>query len=338
MIHWADNPRVLIVDDSPPQIALVERILAADGYNCLSANNGREALARCRTDHVDLVLTDVNMPDVDGLTVCRTLKGAPDTCLIPVLVMTADVRTSHLAALRAGADDVLPKPLSIPELRARIGSAVRTKRYADGLDNAGASLVMLGATIEARDRHTNGHCQRLARYGSALRQRIGVSRQDLLALEQGGYVHDLGKIAIPDAILFKPGPLTADEFALVKTHPIVGDRICEPLRTLERVRTIVRSHHETLDGRGYPDGLRGAAVPLLAQIISIVDVYDALTSDRPYRQALTTQAALETLFDEAHGGTRDVALVDEFAAMIAGDRHSTVQGFGMNSCSNSLTA
>lgn len=338
MIRWADDPRVLIVDDSPQQIALLERVLKAEGYRCVAASNGREALFRCRTDHVDVVVTDVNMPDVDGLTLCRQLKAAPDTCLVPVLVMTGDRGASHLNALRAGADDFLPKPLSLPELRARIGSAVRVKRYADGLDNAAASLVMLGATIEARDRHTSGHCQRLARYASALGRRIGVDNQDLRALEHGGYVHDLGKIAIPDVILFKPGPLTADEYALVKTHPLVGDRICAPLRTLDRVRTIVRSHHETLDGCGYPDGLRGGAVPLLAQVISIVDVYDALTTDRPYRPAAPQALALETLIDESREGKRDRALVNEFAAMLTADDHSIAQGLGMNSCSNSLIA
>src|SRR5262249_17265474 len=146
---------------------------------------------------------------------------------------------------------------------------------------------------------------------------IGLDNQDLRALEQGGFIHDLGKVAIPDAVLFKPGPLTRAEYDLVKTHPEVGERICGPLRTLDRARTIIRSHHETLDGLGYPDGLRGSAVPLLAQITGIADVFDALTSDRPYRRAVGAAAALDELWREAKQGRRDVALVGEFESVLA---------------------
>jgi putative two-component system response regulator len=191
------------------------------------------------------------------------------------------------------------------------------KGYIDELDNAAASIVMLGATIEARDRSTNGHCQRLAELSTALGRRLGLDNQDLRALEQGGFIHDLGKVAIPDAILFKPGPLTRAEYALVKTHPEVGERICGPLRTLDRARTIIRSHHETLDGTGYPDGLRGGAVPLLAQVTAVADVFDALTSDRPYRRAIGAADALEELWREAKAGKRDLALVGEFASVLA---------------------
>jgi putative two-component system response regulator len=236
-----------------------------------------------------------------------------------VLVMTGSVdQRAHLDAIEAGADDFLPKPLAIPELRARVRSAMRMKHCVDELDNAAASIVMLGATIEARDCHTKGHCQRLAGYASGLGRRIGLDPLDLRALEQGGYLHDLGKVAIPDAVLFKPGPLTPGERELIKTHPSVGDQICAPLRTLERARIIIRSHHEMLDGSGYPDGLRGGAVPLLAQITGIVDVYDALTTDRPYRGALAPQVAVEMLREEARAGKRDLALVDEFVSIVVG--------------------
>jgi putative two-component system response regulator len=312
-----DAPRVLIVDDSVEQIALLERVLTADGYRCLSVTDGREAFAICASGGADVVLTDLNMPEIDGLTVCRQLKGSPETCLIPVLIMTGGAnRQSHLQALEAGADDFLMKPLALPELRARVGSSSKMKRFVDELDNAAASIVALGATIEARDRYTNGHCQRLADYASALGVRAGVDASGVRALQQGGYLHDLGKIAIPDAVLFKPGPLTTEEFELIKSHPLVGDRICAPLRTLDRVRSIIRSHHETLDGRGYPDGLRGSAVPLLAQIVAIADIYDALTSDRAYRTAVARPVALQMLFDLARSGKHDLALLGEFVAVL----------------------
>jgi cyclic di-GMP phosphodiesterase len=293
------------------------RILQPDGYRCVAVTNGRDAIDACASQRIDVVLLDMRMPIYDGIAVCRQLKASPDTCLIPVLMMTGSTDPrSHLEALEAGADDFLPKPLGIAELRARVRSAMRMKRCIDELDNAAASILMLGATIEARDRSTKGHCQRLAEFATGLGQRIGLDRYDLRALDQGGYLHDLGKVAIPDAVLFKPAPLTAAEYELIKSHPIVGDRICAPLRTLERARTIIRSHHEVLDGTGYPDGLRGAGVPLLAQITGIADVYDALTSDRPYRAALTPATALDILRAEARAGRRDLVLVAEFESVV----------------------
>ncbi len=310
--------RVLIVDDSEDHVRLLTRVLSADGYDCVTARNGDAAFEICADGGADIVMLDVHLPGTDGLAVCRRLKNAPLTQLIPVLMMTgaADPGT-HLAALEAGADDFLPKPLSLPEVRARVRSASRMKGYIDELDNAAASIVMLGAAIEARDRHTNGHCRRLAELSTALGRRIGLDAYDLRALEQGGFVHDLGKVAIPDAVLFKRGALTRAEFALIKSHPIVGEQICAPLRTLDRARPIVRSHHETLDGQGYPDGLRGGAVPLLAQVVSIADVFDALTNERPYRRAISAGGAVEHLMREAKAHKRDSILVSEFAAVVA---------------------
>jgi len=317
MILWGDAPRVVIVDDSEENVRFLRRLLTAAGYACVSIDNGADAFDGCVSAAADVVLLDIQLPEVDGLTVCRQLKSAPETRLTPVLIMTGAPDGRHyLAALEAGADDFLAKPIARAELLARIRSAVRLKRYVDELDNAAASIVMLGATIEARDRYTKGHCQRLADSASQLGKRIGLAVEDLRALERGGYLHDLGKIAIPDAVLFKPGPLTPAERELITTHPVVGDRICAPLRTLDRVRPIIRHHHETLDGKGYPEGLRGASVPLLAQITGIADVYDALTTDRPYRGALEPAVAFGVIRDEALAGKRDPALVDEFIAML----------------------
>jgi putative two-component system response regulator len=326
-VHCGAAPHVLIADDSTDHVRFLRRVLTEEGYRCTSAGDGRTAFDACVAGGVDIVLLDVNMPEQDGLAVCRRLKSTPETNLIPVLIMTgySDPR-AHLEALEAGADDFLPKPLAVPELRARVRSASRMKGYIDELDNAAASIVMLGATIEARDRHTNGHCQRLAEYASALGRRIGLGVHDIRALEQGGFIHDLGKVAIPDAVLFKPGPLTRSEYELVKTHPVVGERICVPLRTLQRARSIVRSHHETLDGQGYPDGLHGGAVPLVAQVTGIADVYDALTSDRPYRPALTCEAALEQLWREVRSGKRDAALVREFESVVEAGRSAGARG------------
>jgi len=186
----------------------------------------------------------------------------------------------------------------------------------DELDSVVAAIVMLGSTIEARDPLTNGHCQRLASYATGLGGRLGLPQADVRLLSLGGYLHDLGKIAVPDAVLFKPGALTTDEYRLMQSHTLVGDQICSPLKSLAQVRPIIRHHHEQLDGSGYPDGLKGGSVPLLAQIMSVVDVFDAMTTDRPYRRARPVLTALDALDTDAVKGRRDRALIDEFSAMI----------------------
>jgi putative two-component system response regulator len=198
------------------------------------------------------------------------------------------------------------------ELHARIGSLVRLKRYTDDLESAEAIILGLGATIEARDRLTRGHCQRLAAYATGVGRLLGLDSADVDALDRGGFLHDIGKIAVPDHVLLKPGALDAREAGVMREHPVVGDALCAGLRSLQRVRPIVRHQHERLDGSGYPDGLRNTQVPLLAQINSIVDVFDALTTDRPYRAALPRGQAIEVLIDEASRGWRDRALVDAF--------------------------
>jgi putative two-component system response regulator len=207
---------------------------------------------------------------------------------------------------------ILSKPLDTSELRARVRSLLSLKRYTDELDSAEHVILTLGMTIEARGRYTDGHCQRLAQYAAALGTRLGLSADDLQALRRGGYLQDLGKIAVPDAVLLKPGTLNDAEREIIKRHTIVGDGLCGQLNVLRSVRPIVRYHHERLDGSGYPDGLRGDQIPLLAQILSIVDIYDALTTDRPYRRALPPDRAIEELSGEVDCGWRRADLVEKF--------------------------
>jgi putative two-component system response regulator len=312
------HARVLVVDDEESQQDILRRVLAQDGHDVHSVGDGREALAVATDEDFDVILLDVELPGLNGLQVCRILKGAPRTRLTPVLIQTGLLdHATMLGALEAGADDVLAKPVGNAELRARVRSAIRLKRLVDELDNVQGAMLMLATTIEARDPYTKGHCDRLAEYGVALGRRIGLPADDLAAIRKGGYLHDIGKVAVPDMILFKPGPLTPAEFETIKSHTVVGDQICAPLTSLARVRPIIRSHHERLDGRGYPDGLRGDDVPLLAQILSVVDVFDALTTHRPYRKPLPAEEALDCLQTEADNGIRDTALVSEFATVLA---------------------
>jgi putative two-component system response regulator len=302
---------VVVADDEVAIADMLERLLVARGYVVLTAHNGSDALEIIRAVSPDIVLSDVRMPKTDGFELCRAVKDEPSTRLTPVVLMTgAAEREDRMRAIAIGADDFLTKPVDEQELVARVGSLVRLKRHTDDLDSAEAVIESLALTIEARDPCTDGHCQRLARYGVALGRQLGLGDTDLQALRRGGFVHDIGKIAVPDAILLKTGTLTTDEIEIMRQHTIVGDRLCGNLRTLHPVRPIIRWHHERLDGSGYPDGLRGDAIPLLAQIIAIADVYDALTTERPYKKALPPEAAYVALRDEVRRGWKRKDLVE----------------------------
>ena len=308
---------VLIVDDIEGNARLIESLLVPDGHTVRIAGGGAEALQLVRADPPDLVLMDVMMPNVDGFEACRVIKQDSSTRLIPVVLVTAlDNTATRLRGLEAGADDFVTKPFNAPELRARVRSLLRIKRYTDDLDTAESVIVSLALTIEARDSTTDGHCQRLARYASALGRTLNLDADDVSALARGGFLHDVGKVGIPDDILLKPGPLTPAEYELMKQHTVIGDRLCGELRFLRKVRPIVRHHHERLDGSGYPDGLQGDAIPVLAQIMGIVDVFDALTTDRPYRRALPVERAVAELRREVAGGWRHAELVDTFLEQV----------------------
>lgn len=302
--------RILVVDDVPQNRHLLERLLSGEGYSVSSAADGAIALGMVEAGPPDLIISDVDMPNVNGIEFCRRVKGDAGTRLVPFILITglAD-RANRIAGIEAGADDFLGKPFDSQELKARVRSLLRLKRYTDELDSAESVILSLALTVEARDGYTHGHCQRLAAYARLIGGRIGASDDQLAALTCGGYLHDVGKIGVPDAVLFKPGGLTSDEYAIIKRHTVIGDRLCGDLRALTLVRPIVRHHHERLDGSGYPDGLRGDAVPLLAQIISIVDEYDAITTSRPYRQAQPPDRAFDQLSKDVKRGLLNPDLV-----------------------------
>lgn len=309
--------RILVADDMPENIALVRRLTDAEGFDLVTAADGEAALEQVRLAPPDVILLDVNMPRLNGLEVCRRLKADPATRLIPVVLLTALAEIEdRVRGIEAGADDFINKPFVIAELKARIRSLMRLKRYTDELDSAESVILSLARTIEARDPYTGGHCERLAAYASALGERLGLREDELVALRRGGFLHDVGKIAVPDAVLTKCGPLDPEERALMEQHPAIGDKLCSELRLLDDVRPIVRHHHERLDGTGYPDHLAGDSIPLLAQIMSVVDAYDAMTTTRSYRSALSGDRACAELRKDAARGWKSVALVEEFTSLI----------------------
>jgi cyclic di-GMP phosphodiesterase len=309
----AKSGTVLVVDDYEPNRIGLGLLLERADYHVLTAANGRDALDIVSRERPDLVLLDVVMPGLSGLEVCAELKRGADTRFMPVVLISgAQDRQARLNGLDAGADDFLNKPVDPEELQTRVRSLMRLKRLTDDLDSAESLFLTLGRVIEARDPCTEGHCERLTDYATALGRRLNLDDSDIVALQRGAYLHDVGKIAVPDRVLLKKGKLTRREYELMKRHPVIGDDLCRTVRSFDAVRPIVRHHHERLDGRGYPDGLSGDRIPLLAQIVSIVDVFDALTTDRPYRAALSVATACQMMRGDARGGWCREELLETF--------------------------
>jgi putative two-component system response regulator len=307
---------ILVVIADPQSRENWKRLLNEQGYRTVAIATGERVLDLCAHLRPDLVLMEPSLPDVPGLEICRRLKEDPRNRLTPVVLITALADDPDPKAVQASkADDVWgPRPTRWEALN-RIQSLLQLKSYID--DQAEAVVVSLARSIEARDTYTHGHCDRLASFAVRLGTRIGLTGDELEALRIAGIIHDVGKVAVPDAILMKAGPLTQQEITIIQRHPIEGERICTPLKSLRRVLPIIRHHHERLDGTGYPDGLRGGAIPLGARIMQIVDIYDALTTDRPYREAFPAGQALATLYQEAECGWLDVDLVRIFAPVAA---------------------
>jgi putative two-component system response regulator len=305
--------RVLIVDDDLLVRETMRDYIAHIGYAVRDVGSAEEALAEIAKESPDLILLDVRMPGITGIDLCRQLKSDPVTHLIPVVLLTAERELdSRVAGLAAGADDYFTKPVHPRELGARLRSLVRPKRVLEELEEAESLITSLALTIEARDPYTGGHCVRLASCATAFGERLGLGEEELKALRLGGFLHDLGKIAVPDGVLLKAGPLSEDERRLMEEHPAAGDRLVLPMRTLGLVRPIIRHHHERWDGRGYPDRIGGEEVPLLARLMAIVDVYDALCTQRPYKSPFDEEKALTSLGEGARTGQFDPELVRAF--------------------------
>ena len=322
MIENVKGNAVLVVDDDTGVSSLFERILSREGYQVQTAadfDSVREIIDR---QPPDVILLDVVLPGTDGFSICKWLKGNANTRLTPVILVTAfGDRESRINGRRAGADDFLTKPVDLQELVLRVAAAAKLKRYTDDLDSAASIVMTLAVMIEARDGMTEGHCHRMANYATAIGRALGLGPDDLQALHRGGFLHDIGMLAIPPSVLLKAGPLEPEEFERVKSHTIIGDELCRNLRSLQAVRPIVRHHHERRDGSGYPDGLRGDDIPLLAQIISVVDLYDAVTNNRPYQRTQSSDDAIQLLRKQADQGLRDPAIVETFARVVMRGEH-----------------
>jgi putative two-component system response regulator len=328
--------RILVVDDNPFIASLLQHGLTAEGFRVSTAQDGLEAIASVASDPPDLIVLDLDLPHVPGDEICRRLKGNPATRLIPIVMVTAlGAIHNKLAGWDYGADDFLTKPFHLVEVTTRCRSLLRIKRLVEERDSAEAVVFALARAVEAKSTYTQGHSARVTHYCLELAAALGLPAEQHEVLRKGAQLHDIGKISIPDAILNKPGPLTPDEFAVVKEHSAQGAHIVEPLHSVRDAVPLVRWHHERLDGKGYPDGLRGEQIPLLVRILSVCDVYDSLSSDRPYRAPIPHDVCLEMLQENAQGGGLDprlVALFTEIASKVTqvrptwGGPHGQLQG------------
>ncbi|HLB91163.1 MAG TPA: HD domain-containing phosphohydrolase [Terriglobales bacterium] len=316
-MSYSSNPpitgTVLIADDQASNRELMEELLSSQGFRVITAPDGSTALQMLSRIQTDLVVLDVLMPGMSGLEVCEKIKANPDTYLIPVILTTSlSDKQDRIDGIRVGADDFLTRPVDRTELLARVRSLLKLKLRTDELERAEAVLFTLARSIEGKDPYTHGHCERLADFSARLGEHLGLPEEQIIALRRGGVVHDIGKIAVPDAILLKPGRLSEDEWKLIREHPVVGERICAPLKSFRTVLPIIRHHHERFDGSGYPDGLRGESIPITARVLQIVDVYDALTTERPYKHAFSITEALQTMKEEVSRGWWDPVIFDQF--------------------------
>src|SRR5437899_7973610 len=259
---------ILIADDNEANRDLLSALLSAEGYQVFCAADGQQAQARVNSDSIDLALLDVVMPRPTGFDLCQTMKSKPETRLIPVILLTSlNSDADRIHGIMCGANDFLNKPVNKHELLARVYSLLRLKQFTDELDNAETVLFSLALSIEAKDPYTEGHCDRLSRYSVALADKLGLPQDLRVALRRGGLIHDIGKLAVPEHILLKPGPLTPEERKIMERHTVIGERICAPLRSFRNVLPIIRHHHKKQDGSGYQDGLTGEQIPLPAPIL-----------------------------------------------------------------------
>ncbi len=312
------SAQILLVDDSEDNLEVIGELLEPEGHQIETAADGREAVDRALAKPPDLILMDVSMPRMNGLDACRLLKDDERTRLVPIVLVTGlTARADRIEGIAAGCDDFLTKPVDPQQLILRVRNLLRTKSLVDELEQAENILVSLANAIEAKDRYTRGHSDRVATYAEALGGAAGLDRSDRRNLRRAGLLHDIGKIGVPLSYIQKPGPLTGPEYDVVKLHPGIGAEICKPLRTMAPLLPLIRGHHERLDGQGYPDGLMADKITLPLRCLTVTDIYDALTSERAYRKALEHDEALEIIRTEASLGMWDARLIDLLADTLA---------------------
>jgi len=321
---------ILIVDDEPAGRETLESILEPEGYYLVLAENGYQAIEQAKAIQPDVILLDVMMPGMNGFEVCRRIRSEKGLAEVPILFLTAlDDRQSLLNGLEAGADDFISKPFDRYELRARLLGITRLNRYRKlmverkNLEEAHKQLLSAyDETIEGwsramdlRDKETEGHSQRVTDLTMKLASTFGISKEEMVHVRRGALLHDMGKLGIPDSILLKSSQLTDEEWAFMRQHPQLAYGMLYPIEYLRPALDIPYCHHEKWDGTGYPRGLQGEQIPLVARIFAVVDVWDALTSDRPYRKAWEQEKVFKHIKEQS-GKHFDPLVVNAFLEII----------------------
>ncbi|MDX2175088.1 MAG: response regulator [Candidatus Sumerlaeia bacterium] len=311
--EFATPLRVMAVDDDESALEVLGAYCGDFGFRFYGLDDPEEAVDFAASVIPDVILTDAMMAGISGFELCRRMRERRELALVPIVMVTSlDARNDRIRALEVGATDFLTKPVDRLLLGARVRSLGRIRRLTESLDSADRVLDSLALCAEARDHTTGEHCERLRRSGRAFGEFLGLDAQEVQALERAGYLHDIGKIAIPDAVLQKPGKLTPEEWEVMKTHAAAGADLLAPLATMARVLPIVRHHHERWDGKGYPAGMAGEEIPRLARVFQLLDSWDALTHARPYKKAFSAAESMDILERESAEGRWDPHLFSEF--------------------------
>jgi putative two-component system response regulator len=310
--------KIFVVDDDDQVRGLMRRLLTRAGYDVEDFGLGATALDAIRERPPDLVLLDLMLPDASGNDILEQIRGNPSTRLLPVVMMTGHGTREHrLRAQRGGVTDFLAKPIAAEELLPRVKSLVLLKHFADEHEHAERVILMLAKTIDARDSYTAGHSGRVAQYACDVAGKLGMRPVEIEDIRRGALFHDIGKIVVADSVLKKNGPLTAAERLTINEHPAAGCELLSEMKTMRRILPIVYCHHERLDGSGYPNGISGGDIPQTVRIVSVADVFDAVTTDRAYRVAMTFEQAWRILDEEVREGRLDPAATEALKEVIA---------------------
>jgi len=308
-----ETPSILVVDDVRSNLELMEAVFLKEGFSVHTALGASDAIDLFGNTSIDLAVLDVMMPGIDGFELCIRLKEKSGKRFFPVILLTALTdRQSKIKGIQSGADDFISKPFDTLELILKIRSLLKLKSLQEELDHSENIILTLAVAMEAKDPYTKGHSTRVSALATDFVTFLSLPDKDKREMKKAGILHDIGKICLSESLLRKPGPLSDEEVGMIKTHPQLGEELCRPLVSMKRILPAVRHHHERWDGKGFPDGIAGQEIPLMARILSIIDTFDAMVSVRPYRDRRSVRVTLETMKSERYNGQWDAELLGYF--------------------------
>ncbi|RJQ41380.1 MAG: response regulator [Nitrospiraceae bacterium] len=314
-----EKASILIADDLDVHLELMEAIFEKEGCHVLTAHNADEALQLLEKSSPDMAILDVMMPGMSGYDLCKKLKEKSGARFFPVILVTSLAELEDkIAGIEAGADDFITKPFKSIELTTKVRSLLKFRKLQEELDHSESVILTLAVALESKDPYTKGHSERVGKLSAEFAAFIGLPEKEQGFVKKAGALHDIGKIGIGDSILYKKGSLTRTELRLVEQHAVIGENICKPLYSLSVILPAIRHHHERWDGSGFPEGLKKDGIPFMARILSIVDAFDAMVSERPYRGPASIEEAIRRMEEEKDSGQWDPALLEKFVEMMRG--------------------